>query len=254
MYKVYFVIYCFLLFCVPFSSEIIDYFPLDTGNKWVYLNKKPSVGPDTIFREVINSTIIEGNKWFILSGDILFTWGSNDTLRKDNNGDLHKYINGKDILIFKLSLLTIDTVHNIVINNYTYRTLWWSADSVLSVPAGTFTGCRTYCFELDSNICDDEHLFVFAPTVGIISEFIGSPTFTPKLLYAFIDGKVIGITGINNIRPIYINSHHSISLNKVTLNSNSSYKNTLSLPIYNLIGRHINVDRFSEGMYILKAK
>jgi len=219
----------------------INYFPIQVGNTWYYDHPDSITNPWDILT-ISDTVIIKNDKYYIWSR------GSEanvtDTIFSDNCFNIYRYIDGETYLWFDFSQDSGSV--------YTY----WAPDvsfgpdhyeydvhvtknMIVETPADTFIQCAGLFFDIPQ-VIDEEHMYIFAPDVGLVLE--QSNGWWANFLYDYV------------LYPIETSVHHHRSIEKSYI-LYQNYPNpfnpvtaiTFSLPkeqnvqlkIFNMIGQLI---------------
>jgi len=168
------------------SENDSEYFPLQVGNTWVY---NDSWNDKTYTEKITDIRTIKGVKYYRLE-----TSTGRKLLRKDNKNQILQYKSDTetDIILYKLDAAQgtkwsqSDEAYKGLQNTVSNR------NELITVPAGTYEGCLV--FSLDFGWADYGFIHTLSKGIGRvkIDELGIYGVHSYELLYAEINGKIIG--------------------------------------------------------------
>lgn len=236
-------IFFLFLIAINLFSQSSDYFPLEVGNQWTY---KPSwdTSASSITYSVDKKISINDFEYFLYGMAPYY-----DTLRNNGSGVVYKLIKNKEHLWFDFTIADRDTYHIPIHYSQTFDT--WVVTVTRNVEAETHLGTFKNCIELFFDIphvIDEEHIYVFAPNVGIVKRY--GAWENRSLVSAIINGEMVtnipnaGIPGKFVLHQNYPNPFNPSTKIKFTISSvgathELSEQQFVTLKVYDILGNEI---------------
>ena len=234
-----------LLFILTMRMSAQDYFPLEVGNTWAY-----SSSYDTIVYHIKDSVNIGNKRYFLYE---VPSWRMEDTIRKDNQGNIWKRIKGVDSLWFDFTrdyeatytFPSFDSLHPYIVQVYKY------------VSAQTYIGTYNQCINISFVVPhwkDSDWAYVFAPNVGLIEMYGGeSPSYL--LCSAVLHGIPLTVANdqVSGPTSFTLEQNYPNPFNPTTTIGYELHKSSfVNLSVFDICGRQVAtiVNEYqSKGVY-----
>jgi len=182
------------------SSGTLDYFPMQLGNTWTYVDT--AGGRDAEWSCSIVATSMVGeheyfvfDKWppffpadYVKSGEVI--------IRKTEHSDVVLRLGDEDILYYKFSDTTLDSMRVVPAGGTKFITHLESIQDTVVTLAGTFNHCYRFLSYV-AQVKGNEVRVGFAPQVGPVCIRLLASNEERLLKSAVVDGRYYGTTGVS---------------------------------------------------------